>query len=142
MKPSLVLRVALLGAMSALLLPAEGADPAPTGEQWEVTSQPKMEGIPVALPSNKVKVCSPKEWTEPPGAADERRKCVNSDFKREGSKATWKVTCAGPPPMTGDGEITFEGEDSWSGAIRFASRDGAMTVDLSGKRLGSCEVKK
>ena len=83
--------------------------------------------------------CSPKVWTEPPGGADERRKCSNSDFALNGDKATWKVTCAGPPAMTGDGEITRESADSWSGAIRFTSSEGAMTVKLGGRRLGDCE---
>lgn len=134
------LRLALTLAAIAAFLPALGAEPA-TGDLWQVTSQPKMEGVPVALPSNTVKVCSPKDWTEPPGAADERRKCVNSDMRKDGAKVYWKVTCAGPPAMTGTGEITRDGEEAWSGTIRFTSSEGAMTIALSGTRVGPCEVK-
>ena len=65
---------------------------------------------------------------------------IEEDFKMDGAKATWKVTCAGPPVMTGEGEITRNGADSWSGAIRFTSPEGAMTVKLNGRRLGECEI--
>jgi hypothetical protein len=109
------------------------------GELWEVTSQMSMENMPMALPGQKVKTCAPKEWKEPPGGADERSKCSISDFKIEGAKVTWKVSCAGPPAMTGDGEITREGPDSWSGAIKLASEEGAVTIKLDGRRLGECE---
>ena len=130
----------LLAALVSSLTAAEPVTSAPTGDQWEVTSQMSMEGAPMALPAQKAKVCSPKVWKEPPGAADDRRKCTNSDFKMDGAKATWKVTCAGPPVMTGEGEITRNGADSWSGAIRFTSGEGAMTVKLNGRRLGECEI--
>jgi len=124
------------------VFPVAAADTAPAsapGDIWEVTSQMSMEGMPMALPANKVKVCAPKEWKEPPGGADEAHKCTNSDFKVEGAKATWKVTCAGPPAMSGDGEITRASADAWSGAIKFTSSRGAMTVKLGGLRLGGCE---
>lgn len=144
MTPSIALRLVPLAALLASSLApshplaAEGTVP---GDRWEVTSQMSMEGMPMALPPNKVKVCSPKEWKEPPGGADERMKCTNSDFKIEGTKATWNVTCAGPPAMTGVGEITRESDDAWSGAIKFTSADGAMTIKLSGHKLGECEAR-
>lgn len=144
MKTSLVLRVVVFAAL--LLLGSAfqrmaAADSAVPGDLWEVTSQMSMEGVSMKLPAQKVKVCSPKEWTEPPGGADERRKCTNSDFKIEGTMATWKVTCAGPPAMTGEGEITRENPESWSGSIKFTSEDGAMTLTLSGRRLDDCEKR-
>jgi hypothetical protein len=141
MTSSLVLRAAPLAAVIVLgsITPGLAADAAAPGDMWEVTSRMSMEGVPMALPAQKVKVCSPKVWTEPPGGADERRKCTNSDFKLDGAKATWKVSCAGPPAMKGDGEITRESEDAWSGTIKFSSEDGAMTVKLGGSRLGDCE---
>ena len=127
-------------ALGAAVIPASAAEGQVPGDLWEVTSQMSMEGMPVALPANKVKVCAPKEWTEPPGAADERRKCTSSDFAMDASgKATWKVTCAGPPAMTGEGELTREGADAWSGSIKFAASEGVMTVRLGGKRLSDCE---
>jgi uncharacterized protein DUF3617 len=110
------------------------------GELWEVTSQMSMEGMPMAMPAQKAKACTAKEWKEPPGAADERRKCRNTDFRSEGSKVSWKVVCAGPPEMNGVGEITRDGDDAYSGSIKFTTPDGNMTVKLNGKRVGACEL--
>ena len=131
----------ILCSVPILAVAAETAAPVKeTGDLWEVTSQMSMEGMPMALPSQKAQVCSAKEWKEPPGAADERRKCHNSDFKQEGPKVTWKTVCAGPPEMTGTGEITRNGADAWDGTIKFASKEGNMTLKLTGKRLGPCEL--
>ncbi len=146
MRTPVSVKIALTASLSVFtwtLLEGATADtgaPAAPGDLWEVTSQMTMEGMPIAIPTSKVKVCAPKDWTEPPGSADERRTCTNSDFKLvDGVKATWRVTCAGPPAMSGDGELTRDGADSWSGAIKFTSSEGAMNVKLSGRRLADCE---
>jgi len=112
------------------------------GDLWEVTSQMSMEGMPMSMPARTIKVCSPKEWKEPPGPADEQMKCKNSDFKKDGAKVTWKVVCAGPPEMTGDGEITRNGADSYTGTIKFTSSQGTMTIKLNGRRLSACELPR
>lgn len=146
MRAPVSVKIALTASLSVFAWTlSEGATadtgaPAAPGDLWEVTSQMTMEGMPIAIPASKVKVCTPKDWTEPPGSADERRKCTNSDFKMvDGVKATWKVTCAGPPAMSGHGELTRDGADAWSGAIKFTSSEGAMNVKLSGRRLDDCE---
>jgi len=118
----------------------EAAATADSGDLWSVTTQMSMEGMPMALPAQTIKVCAAKDWTEPPGGADERHKCTNSAFDLDGPKATWKVTCAGPPAMDGDGEIVRDGDDAYSGAIKFTSSEGNMTVKISGKRLGGCNA--
>jgi len=135
-----------LAAATLLVLgsmPVVAADPpaAATGDLWEITSKMSMEGMPMEMPASKSKVCAPKEWTEPPGGADERRKCTNSDFEMEGEKATWKVSCEGPPAMTGEGEIIRNSAEAWIGAIQFTSEEGTMTIKLSGTRLEDCTPK-
>ena len=139
-----VAATALLLMLTCLTAPGSAAEqdpPAkPMGDLWEVTSQMSMEGMPMALPAQTVQVCSPKEWKEPPGAADERRKCRNSDFKQEGAKVTWKMVCAGPPEMTGDGEITRKGPEAWDGQVKFATKEANMTLKLNGKRIRPCEL--
>jgi len=129
-------------------IPVRAADTPPanaakeTGDRWEVTSKMSMEGLPMELPAQTQKVCAAKEWKAPPAAMDERQKCQSSDFKSAGSKVTWKVRCAGPPEMTGDGEITRNGADAYTGQIRFTSEDGTMTMKLNGRRVGACDPSK
>ena len=41
--------------------------------------------------------------------------------------------------MTGAGEITFDGTDSYTGAIKFTSDQMKMTVNLKGRKLGGCD---
>jgi len=112
------------------------------GDVWEATSQMSIEGMPMSMPARTTKVCSPKEWTQPPGASDEQMKCKTSDFMKVGAKVTWKVVCAGPPEMTGAGEITRNGADSYTGTIRFTSSEASMTTTLSGRRVGACELPR
>jgi hypothetical protein len=41
--------------------------------------------------------------------------------------------------MKGTGEITFEGTDSYSGAIKATAEGMDMTIELSGKKVGTCD---
>ena len=130
---------ARLAAASSLILlalaPARADDP--PGILWDMTSQMSMTGMPFSPPPTKLKVCTPRVWTTPPPGGD--RTCVNTDFQRTDNKVTWKMQCSGDTPMTGDGEITFEGEDSYSGAINATAEGMAMTIKLSGTKAGTCD---
>ena len=135
----------LAATAAVFLLTASAVRPAAaeqTGELWETTSQMSMEGMPIEMPAQKRTVGAPKEWTAPPGGADERQKCTTSGFKIDGAKATWKVACAGPPASTGVGEITRSGADAYTGVITFTSDGGNMRIKLGGKRLGACDAPK
>lgn len=128
-----------LAAAGTLLLvaltPTRAADP--PGVLWQMTSQMVMEGMPMSMPANTVKVCTAKEWKQPPPGGD--KSCVNSNFQRVGNKATWTVQCSGEMPMKGDGEITFEGTDSYTGAINATAEGVSTKIKLSGKKLGTCD---
>ena len=115
---------------------ARAADDQP-GVLWETTSQTVMEGMPMKMPAQTSKVCTAKEWTRPPAGAD--RSCTNSNFTKSGAKATWTVQCTGEMPMTGAGEITFDGTDSYTGAVKLTSAQMNMTVKLSGRKIGGCD---
>lgn len=145
MTSTLARRLATAAFVVLCAAPILAADPKPaaaakdTGDLWEVTSQMSMEAMPMAIPAQTLKVCAAKQWKQPPGGMDERQKCTTSDFKTAGTKSTWKVSCAGPPAMTGEGEITRNGADAYSGVIKFASADGNMTIKLNGHRVGACD---
>jgi hypothetical protein len=129
----------LAAAASLVLLaltPARAADE-PPGILWETTSQMVMEGMPMAMPARKLKICAAKEWTRPPPGGDDN--CTNSNFQRTDSKVTWTVQCTGEMEMTGVGEMTFEGSDAYSGTIKFEAEGMSMTTKLSGKKIGTCD---
>ena len=136
------MNIALTGRLAAaaslvllVLAPVRAADP--PGDLWQMTSQMVMEGMPFSPPPNSVKICTAKEWTKPPPGGD--ASCVNTDFKRVGNKATWTMQCSGEMPMTGTGEMTFAADGSYTGVIT-ASADGmSMKINLSGKKIGTCD---
>jgi hypothetical protein len=41
--------------------------------------------------------------------------------------------------MTGDGEITRQGTDAYTGTVKLAMEEGSMTIKLDGLRLGDCD---
>lgn len=110
----------------------------PQGDLWETTNQMSMEGLPFKMPANTTKNCAFKEWKEPPGGSDRSRNCKSSNMRTTGTKVTWDVACTGPT-MTGTGELVREGTDAFSGTIKFMSAEGNMTIQIKGKKIGSCD---
>ena len=129
----------LLVASLVLLcsLPVLAAEP--SGVLWQVTTQMEMEGLPMKMPAQTIKMCAAKETQEPPGSANDERGCVNSDMKKVGNKVTWTSSCAGPPAMTGTGEVTYEGTDSYTGFLKYLSEQGNMKINISGRKIGDCD---
>ena len=136
MNIALTVRLAAASALTLLALaPARATDP--PGIQWETTSQMVMTGLPFSPPPNKLKICTPRVWTAPPPGGDPT--CVNTNFQQVGNKVTWTMQCSGQMPMTGTGEITFEGPDKYTGAINATADGMTITINLSGKKLGTCD---
>jgi hypothetical protein len=127
--------VAVSAALLLVLAPALAEDP--PGVLWQTTSQMVMEGMPFKPPPTTLKVCTAREWTQPPQGGDES--CVTTNFQRAGNKATWNVQCSGKMPMTGTGEITFADDGSYTGAINATADGMAMKINLSGKKIGTCD---
>lgn len=130
-------RSALFALVLLGSLPSLAAEP--PGDLWQVTSKMSMEGMPFDMPAQTLKICAAKNAREPPGAANDERGCVNSDMARVGNKVTWTSSCAGPPVMTGQGEIHYEGNDAYTGTIKYLSDDGNMTINLTGRKIGGCD---
>lgn len=128
--------ICLVPIAALAVMPAQaGAN----GDLWETTTQMTMEGMPagMGMPAQTRRVCSAHEWTKPP-VANENRECEMVDFKNVGSKASWKMKCSGG--MSGEGEITRNGADAYSGWMKMSMPQGAMTMNLSGKRVGDCDA--
>ena len=107
----------------------------PKGDLWETTSQMSMDAMPMAMPAQTLKVCSAKEWKQPPGG---QKNCTSTNMKVAGNTVTWEVKCTGPT-MTGVGEINRDGASAYTGSIKFTSDQGNMTVKLSGRKIGDCD---
>ena len=129
----------LMTLIAMLALAGSAAPAGKTGDLWEVTTRMSMEGM--EMPARAMKVCAAKEWKEPPAPANEEQKCSYSEFKVVGPRATWKVRCTNPE-MTGEGDITRKGSDSYAGVIKFTTEHGVMTLKLDGKRLADCDPAK
>ena len=129
-------RLAAISALGLLSLTPAGAED-PPGDLWEMTSQMSMEGMPMAMRPNTVKICRAREWTQPPPGGDES--CVNSNFQRTPNKVTWTMKCTGKMPLEGTGEINFDSEDSYTGTIQATAEGMPMTINLSGRKIGTCD---
>jgi hypothetical protein len=119
-----------LAATAAL---AEGPD-----ELWEVTMKMEMPGMP-AMPARTSQVCKSKGDRDPSkmGEKDRESDCKTSDMKQSGNKSSWKITCTKPKPMSGTGEVTYNG-DNYQGTMNFVTSDMNMTQTISGRKVGSC----
>jgi hypothetical protein len=113
---------------------------------WETTMQMQMPNMPIKMPEMKVNSCvTPEQLKDPAstlprgpqtGRADQTD-CKVSDYKQSGNTVTWKMACTKPQQMTSAGEMTYT-NDSYTGTMTMSSAQGAMTMQLSGKRLGDC----
>lgn len=127
----------LLGLLVVLAAGPRADTPGAAGDLWEVTSKMSMEGLPMEMPGQTMKVCAAKVWTKPPAGDNPQQKCTRTDYAVTGNKVTWTETCVSPP-MTGKGEITRQGNDAYTGSIQYASEQGNMTIKLTGRKIGGC----
>lgn len=129
-------RVLAAAAFSILALMA-AAEERP-GNLWETTSQTIMPGMPFSPPPNTAKLCTAREWTQPPPPPP-GQSCTVSNFQRSDNTVTWDTQCTGKMEMSGHGEITFTSADSYAGTIQFAAEGMNVTVNLSGTKIGECD---
>lgn len=122
----------LFAGMFPLSAAAQGAD-----DLWEVTTKMEMAGMPMAMPAQTSRVCSPKNRKEE-DYVPRREGCKMMDSSRVGGKLSYKMAC---DAMTAVGEISYspekyEGKTHMTGAMDGRQVD--MTQTFSGKRVGNC----
>lgn len=122
-------------ALALLAVTSVSADEHP-GVLWNTTSQMTMQGM--EMPPNTSQLCTAEEWTEPP-PPPEGQTCTQTDVETTETTVTWKVTCTGEMDMEGEGEITFDTPDSYTGTITFLAAGMTMTVQLHGEKVGECD---
>jgi len=112
--------------------------------RWQVSMQMEMPNMPAQMPPMTTTQCVTEEQLKkdpatglPTGMQGNPNACKVSDYKQTANTVSWKVACTGQQPMTGTGALTFA-EDSYTGTINMSMPQGAMTMKMTGKRLGEC----
>ena len=126
------------------------AQPSPRIDgNWEVTVQMEMPNMPqgMTMPAMKMTQCvTPEDAKDPQKLMPQQQTqgnndCKVSDYKMEGNKASWKMACTTPQPMSGDGEFVY-GTDNYTGTMRMTTSRGGqpmtMNMKYAAKRLGDC----
>jgi Protein of unknown function (DUF3617) len=108
---------------------------------WEITA--KMQGEGAGIPPITSRTCITAKDIEAlnrgrtPGANRGAEDCEPVNYKQEGNRATWALSCKGRKPMTGTGSIEF-GSDTFTQKMVMKSDRGTMTMESNGKRVGEC----
>ena len=140
------MKSAQLGAVTLCVLTLSGTAWAqiPIREgNWEVTVQLEMAGMPMKMPDIKDTRCLTQDQLKDPslaipsGSPDKNNDCTVSDYKATGNKATWKMTCTSPMPLSGSGDVSYAG-DTYDGSMTMTTGAGDITMKFKGKRLGEC----
>ena len=130
-------------ALTLWALPTFAASPQKPGN-WQVSMEMDAPDMPMKMPPMTFSHCVTQEDVDNPDRAVPKGKqnsnCKVSDFKTEGKTISWTVKCEGKDPVTGNGEITFDG-DSYTGWSKMHMQGQDMTMKWTGKRLGDCPAK-
>lgn len=115
-------------------------------DKWEVTTSMEMAGMPFQMPSTKQTVClAPGEQNnEKMVPAD--KNCQMKSFTTAGNTSRFRIECAPPQQMTGEGEITRLGKDTYKGELRAKGNMQGQAVDMkisyAGRKIGSCAASE
>ena len=135
------LRNALMisGAIGMAMASTSADGPRRDGK-WEVKIEMQMPGM--TMPPQTTTQCLTKEDAADPqkampqGGRGMQGNCKISDFKVDGNKVSWSMTCENK--MTGKSEFVYAGE-TYTGTMKMnMEAQEMMTMKLSGKRLGDC----
>ena len=117
--------------------------------QWETTTQMQMPNMPAgfSMPTIPGSQCVTPELAKDPASAVPRQSgrgrgnkddCKVSGYKTTGNTITWSMACTSPDKVTGTGEMTFTGDDSYTSTMKLVMAQGEMTMKITGKRVGDC----
>lgn len=111
---------------------------AASGYQWEVSTEMSGMELPMAMPKQVTKVCTPAKAKETPGM--DSKECQLLESRQSGGHYFWKARCnmQGEKPTVMSGDFTYQGETAYQGKITMEG-EYAMTMKVSGKRLGACD---
>jgi len=130
--PSAALTLFFLAVPVAAPVPAQ--EP---GNLWEVTTS--MEGAGMTMPAQTQQVCAPVNAEGPEAMAGGDNQCQMTDIRRSPGKFSYKVQC---PQGSGTGEMTYQGNDSYTQVMTMTMEGTTMKMSTRGKRVGSCDASQ
>jgi hypothetical protein len=134
-------RFVVAPALLAAAFACHAATPMRPG-MWEITARMQGEGTPAGIAPITSRTCITAKDVEAMnrgrGANKGAENCEPVNYKQEGNKATWTLSCKGRTPMTGTGSIEF-GSDTFTQKMVMSSGSGSMTMESSGRRVGECK---
>ena len=129
----------ILAGCAALVL-AAGAQAQGADELWEVSTQMNMAGLPPGMGGSTQRICRDKDPKKEPASRKDMEGCKVSDMKESGSRFTMTMTC---PQGTMVIDQTYNSaRTEYKGTMKMKSREGDMTMNMSGRKVGSCNAQQ
>jgi hypothetical protein len=127
-------------ACSAALALAAGVHAQGSDELWEVSSQMNMAGLPPGMGSTTQRICRDKDPKKEPASRKDMEGCKVTDMKESGNRFTMTMTC---PQGTMVIDQTYNSaRTEYKGTMKMKSREGDMTMNVSGRKVGSCNAQQ
>jgi len=133
------MQVRIAASVLVLLLPFS-ALAADDGELWEVTTQMNIPGMPAGMGGGPQRVCSGKDPKDDATRRPDMQKCKVVDMKQTATRMTLTMTCP-------DGDVVIDqnfnaGRTEYKGTIKMTGKRGDMTMNTSGRKVGTCDIAK
>ncbi|MBN1142527.1 MAG: DUF3617 domain-containing protein [Deltaproteobacteria bacterium] len=108
---------------------------------WEITSEVKMPGMPMAIPPMTHQQCIKKSdlATTMPSSGPESQECTTRNLSIRGNSISYDVECgSGESATKAHAVFTYEG-DTMKGTMKTTGPEGMqMTTTFTGRRVGDC----
>jgi hypothetical protein len=108
------------------------------GELWEVTTQMNVPGMPAGMGGMTTQVCRDKDPRKEVARGKDTKDCKVTDLKQSGNRVTMTMSC---PQGKSVMDMTYNSAHTeYKGSVRMTGRDGEMTMNMSGRKLGNCDL--
>jgi hypothetical protein len=117
-------------------------------EEWEMTTtihggSMGMQGGPMGMPSGQKMIVCQKKMDKAQGAPPPpQSNCSYTNMGKSGDRGSFTMECKGTPPNIPPSTIKGEGKvtgDTMEGTMVITTAGHEISMDYSGKRLGSCD---
>ena len=98
----------------------------------------QMEAMGIKMPQTSgggigitTKVCITPDQAKkgvPPSSGNDQEKCEQTDVKTSGKTTTWKMTCTGKHKVNGNGSVTYDSAEQFSGETTLNMEQGPQGV--------------